>query len=95
MTTKLGTWASGALRGGRGYEGAPPDVRSDAFDGQPDVKAWIDADPVKFPRPDNPPAWVHDEATWERAKKAVEKRWGQYSEPWAVVTHVYYNMGGR
>jgi hypothetical protein len=47
-----------------------------------------------FHRPDNPPAWVADEATWEKAKAAVEPYWGNYAEPYAVVTHVYENMGG-
>lgn len=47
----------------------------------------------------NPPAWVADEATWERAKKAVrpesKKSQRRYSEPYAVVAHVYRNMGGK
>lgn len=42
----------------------------------------------------NPPAWVDDEGTWERAKEAVEKYWDRYSEPYAVVTYVYEQMGG-
>lgn len=69
-----------------------PDVKSVAFTGA--KKAWIDKDPKKHPRPDNPPSWVHDEGTWEKAKAAVQKYWGNYSEPWAVVTHVYEQMGG-
>lgn len=44
----------------------------------------------------NPPEWVADEATWERAKKAVEAgKWEEYDEPYAVVAHVYQNMGGK
>lgn len=43
----------------------------------------------------NPPAWVASEAIWERAKKAVEDSWEDYEEPWAVVAHVYSNMGGE
>jgi len=44
--------------------------------------------------PGNPPSMIHDEATWERAKDAVRKNWDKYSEPYAVVMHVYENMGG-
>ena len=47
-----------------------------------------------FPHPDNPPAWVHNEALWERAKHAVRPHWHEYREPWAVVAHVYEQMGG-
>jgi hypothetical protein len=43
----------------------------------------------------NPPAWVNDEATWERAKNAVEKSWDDYDQPYAVVAHVYKAMGGE
>jgi hypothetical protein len=42
----------------------------------------------------NPPTWVTDEGAWNRAKAAVEKYWGNYSEPWAVVAHVYNMTGG-
>ena len=44
----------------------------------------------------NPPAWVADEATWDRAKKAVdpEGKGAKYTEPWAVVALVYSKMGG-
>jgi len=42
----------------------------------------------------NPPSWIGDEATWEKAKEAVKPRWDSYSEPYAVVTSVYENMGG-
>lgn len=43
----------------------------------------------------NPPEFVEDEATWERAHKAVEPRFGDYDEPWAVIAHVYKAMGGK
>ena len=46
------------------------------------------------PVPGNPPSWVDDEASWERAKEIVKKKWGDYDEPWAVVAHVYNNMTG-
>lgn len=46
----------------------------------------------------NPPAWVgeEDEPVWERAKEAVdpEGAGAHYSDPWAVVAHVYKKMGG-
>lgn len=97
----LVTWAramGGRGRGGRGdgdgYVNAPPNVQRDVYEDRPQVLAWIDKAPRVFERPDNPPAWVADESKWERAKQAVEKRWGNYDEPWAVVAHVYENMGG-
>lgn len=43
----------------------------------------------------NPPSWVADEETWERAKEEVEPDWDRYDDPWAVVTHVYKQMGGE
>ena len=42
----------------------------------------------------NPPEWVEDEDTWEKAKKAVKKHWDDYDLPYAVVTHVYKSMHG-
>ena len=45
----------------------------------------------------NPPAWVEDEATWNRAKGAVDPR-GKgttLDQPWAVVATVYKAMGGK
>jgi hypothetical protein len=43
----------------------------------------------------NPPEWVADEATWDKAKAAVEKKWDDYDEPWAVVATVYESMHGK
>lgn len=43
----------------------------------------------------NPPEWVASEAIWERAKKAVEPKWDDYDQPYAVVAHVYESMGGK
>jgi hypothetical protein len=40
----------------------------------------------------NPPAWVADEAIWERAKEAAEG--GEYEDFYAVVTDIYKKMGG-
>jgi len=42
----------------------------------------------------NPPAWVADEDTWEKAKAAVEPKWDEYDEPFAVTAAVYKKMGG-
>jgi hypothetical protein len=55
------------------------------------VSAWFDE---MF---ENPPASVADEATWERAKKAVdpEGKGKRYDEPYAVVMSVYKSMGGE
>jgi hypothetical protein len=47
------------------------------------------------PEEGNPPSWVSDEGTWNRAKKAVEPKWDEYDEPYAVVAHVYREMGGE
>lgn len=45
----------------------------------------------------NPPQWVEDEDTWEKAKEAVDPEGedADYDEPWAVVAHVYQRMGGK
>lgn len=45
-------------------------------------------------RDGNPPEWVADEATWEKAVAAVKPKWDDYEEPYAVVAHVYKKMGG-
>jgi hypothetical protein len=42
----------------------------------------------------NPDAWVADESKWEKAKAAVDENWDTYEEPWAIVAHVYRQMGG-
>jgi hypothetical protein len=42
----------------------------------------------------NPPAWVEDEAAWERAKEQIKPKWDDYEEPWAVVVHIYKQMTG-
>lgn len=46
----------------------------------------------------NPVSWVMDEGIWEKAKKAAREG-GKYAEGtdqfWAVVAHIYKNMGGR
>lgn len=42
----------------------------------------------------NPPASITDEGIWEKAKAAVEPKWDDYDEPYAVVMHVYEKMGG-
>lgn len=75
--------------------GAPP-LFNPALNSQtlpPEQAQWATA--TKAPeRPDNPPSWVTDEDAWEKAKAAVKKNWGDYDEPWAVVSHVYQNMTG-
>lgn len=42
----------------------------------------------------NPPDWVEDEDTWERAKDAVDKLEDEPDDYYAVVVHVYEQMGG-
>jgi len=56
---------------------------------------WAALNATEYPRADNPAAWVQDEDIWERAKAEVLPDWGRYDQPWAVVTHVYEQMGGR
>jgi len=94
-----GQWAAKADRSKS--EAAPPrrspypNVRSDDLDHLgPEDRAKIKATGKAKVMPGNPPAWVHDEGTWERAKAAVRKYWDEYDEPWAVVSAVYSNMGG-
>jgi hypothetical protein len=73
-------------------ETAPSDVHS--ADLEEPMRSYAAAGGKATTRPDNPPAWVADEGTWERAKEAVRKYWDRYDEPWAVVSHVYSQMGG-
>jgi hypothetical protein len=51
---------------------------------------------TNFDPENNPPEWVTSKKTWERAKRAVDPngKGAKYSEPWAVVAHVYRKMGG-
>lgn len=50
---------------------------------------------IPFDKDHNPPGMVASEKIWNKAKKAVKKSWKKYDEPWAVVYHVYQNMGGK
>lgn len=58
----------------------------------PAQSEWVLKDPKGFPRADNPPAWVDDETSWEKAKAIVQKKWDEYEQPWAVVASIYSNM---
>jgi len=53
-----------------------------------ELKAWGSRHSVRG----NPPAFVSDEAAWERAKKIVRPHWKNYEHPWAVVAHVYRRL---
>jgi hypothetical protein len=79
----------------------PPNVKASELD-------WIDEETRKeiksngkdpeykpFDKAHNPPGAIASEKTWDKAKKAVKKHWKKYDEPWAVVYHVYRNMGGK
>jgi hypothetical protein len=46
---------------------------------------------------EQPPKWAASPSIWDRAEKAVdpEGKGSKYTEPYAVVTHVYRRMGGR
>lgn len=48
-----------------------------------------------YPAKGNPSSWIADEEIWNKAKKAVRKRWKKYKEPYAVVAAVYKDMGGK
>lgn len=81
--------------------GAPPQAAHASVIGNvpssslpPDQAQWAMAGGKDPQRPDNPPAWVDDEASWEQAKRAVEKNWDTYDEPWAVVASLYSVMSG-
>ena len=45
---------------------------------------------------ENPPAWAANPDLWNEAEKAVEPagKGSKYSEPYAVVAHVYKKLGG-
>lgn len=80
-----------------GIEANPPNVRFEDLVGwkEETIAKMREASPEspEGMKP-NPPVWVTSEATWNRAKEAVRKYWDRYSEPWAVVAHVYNNMMG-
>jgi len=80
---------------------APPNVKAKDID-------WVDEETRReikengkneeykpFDKAHNPPGAIASEKTWDKAKKAVKKYWKKYDEPWAVVYHVYRNMGGK
>jgi len=86
--SKLASWVKET------FNASPDYFDKKATDLSPAQQAWVMKDPKGYPRDDNPPSWVKDESTWERAKAEVRKQWSNYSEPWAVVVHVYEQMGG-
>lgn len=76
-------------------EEPPPDVRIADLDYLgPAAQGELAALGSDINAPGNPPRWAADKGKWERAKEAVQKYWGRYSEPYAVVAHVYERMGG-
>lgn len=48
-----------------------------------------------FDKAHNPPSWAKNKAIWDRAKKAVKPYRKNYKEPWSVISHVYFQMGGE
>jgi hypothetical protein len=72
----------------------PTNVRIADLDIPLKAKEWIVKAAKDMNVEGNPPSWVGDEATWEKAKAAVRPKWNDYDEPYAVVTHVYKKMGG-
>src|SRR5262245_45775239 len=91
-----GDWAARSDRSkASGTKSSYPNVRADDLPHlRPEDREKIRRTGKAHVMPGNPPAWVHDEATWEKAKAAVRKYWDSYDEPWAVVSHVYEQMGG-
>ncbi len=85
----LSKWAKS-----KGGYAKPPNTKSEALTWLGEKDREILAKPKSIGWKGNPPAWVDDEATWDRAKAAVEKYWDEYDEPYAVVASVYENMGG-
>ena len=47
--------------------------------------------------PDMIPDWAEDKKTWKKAKKIVDPEGdgAEYSDPYAVVAHLYKKMGGK
>lgn len=47
--------------------------------------------------PDMIPEWAEDKKTWKKAKKIVDPEGdgAEYSDPYAVVAHLYKKMGGK
>lgn len=82
-------------------ENPPPNVKTEDLDwldeeARREVKSQGKSPEYKpFDKPHNPPSAIASEKTWDKAKKAVKKYWKKYDEPWAVVMHVYKNMGGK
>ncbi len=96
-----GQWAAKADRPSTTKASPPakkppyPNVKADDLTHlRPEDRAKIKATGKARVMPGNPPAWVKDEGTWEKAKAAVQKYWDNYDEPWAVVSHVFQQMGG-
>jgi hypothetical protein len=97
MSDDLLTWATKAKNGIHPIKAKPSfGVTSDDLSWidpiyRDQIRGWGTAKRV----PGNPPAWVASPSIWNRAREAVEKgHWERYDEPWAVVAHVYRNMGG-
>lgn len=86
---------------GEGEEGegeGEEEIDVDAIAKQIEDGEWPDEDlmakAAEVNEENNPPSWALDEATWEKAKEAVEPNWDSYDEPYAVVSAVYQKMGG-
>lgn len=56
--------------------------------------AWAELGEGEWSREDDPPRFVTDRATWERAKAAARPQWSDYVQPWAVVVATYDELGG-
>jgi len=93
MSSGLSKWSK-QVPSGKSGGGAPKAVTANQLAVSGTIKDWIRRSNA-VDRPDNPANWVKDEDVWERAKAAVKPHWDKYDEPYAVVTHVYENMGGR
>lgn len=82
-------------------ENIPKDVSSDELtqltsEEREEVKAQGQNEDYKpFDKEHNPPSWVASEKIWDKAKKAIRPYKKNYKEPWAVISHIYFNMRGK
>lgn len=84
---------------GEAHDEAGDDIDVDAIGEQVQNGEWPDKDLINRAKnvddESNPPSWALDEDIWEKAKAAVEDKWDEYDEPFAVVSAVYQKMGGE
>lgn len=100
----LGQWANRTLGVEEETEEAPVPPGAEAItvadllardDLPPLVREWLElyaAQGEPFAMANNPPAWVADEACWEKAKRASDHAGA--SDPWAFAAWWYLDHAG-